>query len=458
MKRWFRSSLFWRLYGIGLAAITVAWLTFGAFTLIESRNAARERVVQDLGPLAESLATVTGLDPRPDMAGALGEALRALQVRKSILPMTPSDILYRVWNSDGALIARSTEALPAGDLTPRMIPFGECVDRAGWLLSAGSSPRRNVIAIVGESHAYLARAANAAARKFIYPYLLFAVALAAAVWGALRVGLLPVRQIAAAIAVRKATNLSPLVPAREYVELDPLIRALNGTFERIYRMLEVEREFFADAAHELRTPLAVISAQAHVAAHEPDEPARVRAAAALDQGVTRMAKVLQRLLLLARLDAARMSSEMQLTDNRELIEDLAAVQASNTAAAGRYIHVRVEEPFSIRCSLGDLRMALDCLVDNALKHTPPGTNVWIAAGIGGGEHVLSVSDDGPGIPVELQERAFQRFERLGAPNPDGCGLGLAIVRRVAELHGGRALLRTGSGGRGCRAEIRLPRL
>jgi signal transduction histidine kinase len=457
VKRWLRSSLFWRLYGMGFAAVTVVWLSFGVYTLIESRNAVRERVVRDLGPLAESLATVTALDPKPDLAEALGEALRTLQVRKSILPLVPSDVLYRVWNSDGTLLARSNDPLPANALTAETIPFGDCVERAGWLLSAGTSPRGTVIAIFGESREYLAHVADVAAAKFVYPYLVFAVALAAVVWGALRFGLLPIRQIAAAIAARKATNLNPLVPAREYVEIEPLIHALNGTFSRIHRMLELEREFFADAAHELRTPLAVISAQAHVAAHEMDASARLRAAAALDQGVTRMARVLRRLMLLARLDAAPTPLQTERIDTRELIEDVAAVQASSTAAADHCIHVRVEKSFSILASLAELRTALDCLLDNALKHTPPGTSVWIAAEIVGGEYVFSVSDDGPGIPVEFQERAFRRFERLGATDPDGSGLGLAIVRRVAELHGGRAFLRQGPEGRGCRAEIRLPR-
>ena len=456
MKRWPPASLFWRLYVVELAVVTLLWIVFGIMALLEGRKAAQEQIDRDLMFFAESLANITSLAPNANIGSALGETIRTLELRKSTLPMEPSDITYQVWAADGTLIARSQDVHSPGDLGPGALPLGRSMQRQGWILAAAASQDRNIVAVVGESTPYRARVTHAAVRKLLVPYLILAIALGAVVWAAMRFGLRPLRDLARTVAARPQADLSPLTPARNYIELESLINALNGTFARIQRMLEAEREFFADAAHELRTPLAVISAQAHVVAQEPERTARLAAAKSLDEGIVRAANVLQRLLLLARLDAARTAVEKSPTDIADLIKDVVTVRGATAKATGHPLHCSVQAPLIARCNSGDLLMAVDCLVDNALKHTPPGTQIWIAASSANGEAVISVTDDGPGIPPDMRERAFRRFERLGATHPEGSGLGLAIVRRIAELHGGRVLLQDGPGHRGCCFEIGIP--
>jgi signal transduction histidine kinase len=455
VKSWPRSSIFWRLYAVELAVVTLAWLAFGALALADSRRVAREQIDRDLAFLAQSLADITSLAPDANVAVALGETLRNFQERKSIQPMDLSDITYQVWSVDGTLIARSSDLHSPGDLGPGELPLGRSVERSGWIVAAEASQDRRIVAVVGESSPYRAKVAHAAMRKFLYPYFILALCLAIVVWVAMRYGLRPLRELAATVEERSQADLSPCVPKRSYLELEPLVSALNGTFARIQRMLEAEREFFADAAHELRTPLAVLSAQAHVVAHESEPAARLTAVRALDEGIARAANVLQRLLLLARLDATKTAKDKIPTDIADLIGDVVTIRGATAKATGHELSSNVQGPLLLRCNSNDLRTALDCLVDNALKHTPSGSHVSITARIADGEAIITVADDGPGIPPDLQERAFRRFERLGATQ-DGSGLGLAIVRRVTELHGGRVLLRQGPGGRGCRFEIRIP--
>jgi two-component system OmpR family sensor kinase len=455
VKIWHQPSIFWRLYAVELGVVTLVWVAFGALVVADSRRTAREQLDRDVTFLAESLANITSLAPDANVGVALGETLRNLQQRKSTLPMDLSDVTYQVWSADGRLIARSQDQHSPGDFGPGTLPLGRSVERSGWIVAAETSQDRRIIAVVGESTPYRAKVANAAMRKFLYPYLILALSLAVVVWVAMRYGLRPLRELAATVAARSEADLSPCVPVRSYLELEPLLSALNGMFARIQRMLEAQREFFADAAHELRTPLAVLSAQAHVVAHESEPAARLAAAKALDEGITRAANVLQRLLLLARLDATKTAKDRTPTDIADLIGDVVTIRGATAKATAHELTSDVQGPLLLRCNSSDLRMALDCLIDNGLKHTPPGSQVSIAANIADGEVVIAVTDNGPGIPPELQERAFRRFERLGATQ-EGSGLGLAIVRRVTELHGGRVLLKDGPGGRGCRFEIRIP--
>lgn len=456
MKWWIKSSLFWRLYGIELMAVTVVWLVFGAIALVDGRRAAREQIDRDLEFLTVSLANVASPASNRAAVQALAETIRAMQVRKSTIPMELSDVTYRVWKADGTLLARS----PGGDgavmVEPGTVPANYSILREGWIIRTARSDDQSVLAVVGESTPYRSRVLHAAMRKLWYPYFALVLALAAIVWAAMRFGLHPLQDLANAVAARHESDLSPLRPARNYLELEPLINALNGTLGKIERILNTEREFFADAAHELRTPLAVISAQAHVVAQEPDQAGRIRAVKALDEGINRVAKVLQRLLQLARLDAAAAAPDTPLTDVASLIDDVVAVRSADAKYANHKLHASAPEQLMLRCNSSDLQMALDCLVDNALKYTPAGSNIWVAAGLVHDEVVLSVTDEGPGIPSELRQQAFRRFERLGAMHGEGSGLGLAIVQRVAELHGGRALILDREGSSGCRFEIRIP--
>jgi signal transduction histidine kinase len=240
-----------------------------------------------------------------------------------------------------------------------------------------------------------------------------------------------------------------------YAEVAPIVRALNSQLRGSAERLERERRFFAEAAHELRTPLAVLSAQAHVVANEDDPIERRRALVALESGIDRSARVVQRLLTLARLDAKQPGERLEPMDLGELVEETVATLTARAEASGHRLDVDAS-PVILLGSEEALRAALENLIDNALRYTPAGTTIDVSVTQRAGVCHLVVADDGPGIPAEHQGRVFERFERLGRCSDEGTGLGLAIVRRVAELHGGEAAYEPGEGGRGCRFSLRLP--
>jgi signal transduction histidine kinase len=313
-----------------------------------------------------------------------------------------------------------------------------------------------VHAAIGFSSGYLDRLRAQSIRNLLLPFALLSLLLAVASWVAARTGLAPLRRLAQQIDRRSPGDLTPVASPAPYVEVEPIMRALNAQLEATARLLDTERRFFAEAAHELRTPLAVLSAQAHVVANESDAARRREALAALEQGIERAARVVSRLLTLARLDASAPSERLEPIDVGELTEEIVEGLMPRAAQSGHELALTEAGPIILPASEAALQAAVENLVDNALRYTPPGTAIRVATRREGDACVVEVADDGPGIDAEHHGRVFGRFERLGRRGEDGTGLGLAIVRRVAEIHGGTAGFQPGAGGRGCRFQIRLP--
>ncbi len=236
--------------------------------------------------------------------------------------------------------------------------------------------------------------------------------------------------------------------------LDEMLEGLDMARRNTESTLAREREFVADASHELRTPLTSIFANLELLEAGLEGEDRETAASAL-RSSRRMRRLVADLLLLARADAGRPAAQGPV--------DLGAVvraAASEAVAAADGHELSVEAPTGMWVEgwEDDLhRVALN-LVENALQHTPEGTTVRAAVRREGAEAVLEVCDDGPGLPPELRERAFERFVRGGAAGanggPAGTGLGLSIVRAVAERHGGR--VDVGDANPGARFSVRLP--
>jgi len=215
-------------------------------------------------------------------------------------------------------------------------------------------------------------------------------------------------------------------------------------------MLDRQREFVADASHELRTPLTSVLANLELLAEELDGEQAETAQAAL-RSTRRMRRLVGDLLLLARADARR-DQPRRPTDLGDVLLEAAAElgpvaeQHELTIEAGPALVPGVRD---------DLHRLTLNLLENALRHTPPGTHVRARTVHADGEGVLVVEDDGPGIAAELERRIFERFVRGGRDGGRGSGLGLAIVRAVAELHGGTVTLERPDHG-GTRFVIRVP--
>jgi len=275
------------------------------------------------------------------------------------------------------------------------------------------------------------------------------------VWFATRRGLAPIDAVTRQVASRAPDHLEALAPAAAPVEIRPLVEALNTLFGRVGQALDNERRFTADAAHELRTPLAALATQAQVALRARDATERDHAIAQIAAGARRASHLLDQLLTLARLDPA---AGLPLCAVR--LDQLAAEICADhgLAALEKNLVLELEAPtaVSVPANAGMLRILLRNLIDNAVRYTPAGGQVRVGVGVSAGQVMLSVSDSGPGIPADARTQALQRFHRLAGQETEGSGLGLSIVTRIAELHGAQLELADGMGAPGLTVRLRFP--
>ncbi|SUE25141.1 Swarming motility regulation sensor protein rssA [Ralstonia mannitolilytica] len=235
------------------------------------------------------------------------------------------------------------------------------------------------------------------------------------------------------------------------------------------RGIEADRRFFADAAHELRTPLAAIQAQAYVVSHSDSEEDRSTALREFDRGISRATQSLSKLLAIARLDARRVEAQLAqgaLSDLAGCARSGVIQQASRAERRNITLSYEGANQAWVSVSHEDAATLVENVLDNAVRETPNGGEVRVAVtrlGAGkGGNAVpmieLRIEDSGPGIPPDERERVFERFYRPRGSQSQGSGLGLAIVRRIVELGNGSVAIEDGIGGKGCAVVIRLPAL
>ena len=296
-------------------------------------------------------------------------------------------------------------------------------------------------------------AANAAWR-ILLPLLAMLPLLAATMWWIVGRVLAPITQLAGTIAQRRDNALEPLAETRLPGEVALMVRALNALIARLKQALGRQQEFMADAAHELRTPLTAISLQAQLLERAGTQKESDEALVELKRGIARSTQLVERLLMLARLDAAGERDEAATVDLGALVNAALINARVRAREADVRLDARVEPAVQIDGYEAQLQSLSDNLIDNALRYTPRGGHVSVSLAPHRHGATFSVTDDGPGIPAEDRERVFDRFYRVPGTAAQGSGLGLAIVRRVAELHGATIDIADAAGG-GTRVTITL---
>jgi two-component system OmpR family sensor kinase len=267
----------------------------------------------------------------------------------------------------------------------------------------------------------------------------------------------PMVRLADDIDLRRADDMKPLPLVGAPSELRPFIASINGLFERMKSMMDRQRRFIADAAHELRTPITALGLQAeNLASLDLPESARERLAA-LKEGMARTKHLLEQLLALARHGAGK-SGETAEVSLDGLVKDLIADLLPEAARKGIDLGFELIEPLATRGEPIMVTTMVRNLVDNAVRFTPSGGRVDIGVYREGAEAVLQIEDSGPGIPPADIDRIFEPFFRGSRPTEDGTGLGLSIVKRIVDQLGGSIVLENISGLplTGLRATVRLP--
>ncbi|CDX19481.1 sensory histidine kinase in two-component regulatory system with QseB [Mesorhizobium sp. ORS 3324] len=271
----------------------------------------------------------------------------------------------------------------------------------------------------------------------------------------LRRGLAPLIRLRDAVRSPSRSELDPVEVPGAQSEIRPLIDALNAYMARVRAQMAAQRRFIANAAHQLRTPLALLSTQASYALRETAADRRHEALVALQASSGRLARLAEQLLTLSR---AEPGSRRPRADRIDLTEAARQVlEAHAPRAIERNIDLGLEETGPVPV-IGDgtmLREMIVNLVDNALRYSKAGGSVTVKLVASHGEAQLTVIDDGPGIPPEEREHVFERFYRIAGASDEGSGLGLSIVREVVENAGGSVTLGDAAAG-GLKVEVRLP--
>lgn len=283
--------------------------------------------------------------------------------------------------------------------------------------------------------------AVSAAMRIVQPMLVLIPFLAIAIWFVIVQSLQPLNRTARAVARRSPSSLEPIEIEHLPFELKSLVGAINTLLHRLSESLSAQQRFASDAAHELRTPLAAIKLQAQLLARcKPEE--RAKYAARLQQGVARATRLVEQLLIIARLDPENADKPMSEVD-------LAAVAASTVeelsqAARDKMISLTARtEPLTMMGMPDAIHLMVVNLTDNAIRYTPEHGRIEIGVTRKGGDAVITVTDDGPGIKPEERERVFERFYRALGTKVSGTGLGLAIVSRIVAMHGGTVRITDG---------------
>jgi two-component system, OmpR family, sensor histidine kinase TctE len=270
-------------------------------------------------------------------------------------------------------------------------------------------------------------------------------------------GLEPLEHLREEIGARSHRDLRPIDLERAPVEVRPMVVALNGLLARLDQTLQSQQQFVANAAHQLRTPLAGLRMQVEYGLSQTDPEEHLRVLKELALSTERAVRLANQLLTLAREEAGfAQADSMRPTDLRSVAEEV--VESWMPAAIRKKIDLGLDlKSAPVRGDVFLLRELLSNLIDNAIAYTPPGGRVTVATGSQGEVAVLRVEDDGVGIPEALRPRVFDRFYRADGAGGDGCGLGLAIVREIAHLHGGTVDIGAPPAGRGTVVTLELPR-
>ncbi|AVR90231.1 ATP-binding protein [Thauera aromatica] len=330
------------------------------------------------------------------------------------------------------------------------------VDGHRWRLFMLHDVRDRQWVLVGEREDVRGELAAKIALRSLLPDLIGLPLLAVLVWLAVGWGLRPLARMVRLLKARDPGNLSPLVLAPLPQELEPVVASLNRLLGQLTALLEREKRFLADAAHELRTPLAVLRIHAQNALQAPDPGDREEALKQLVGGVERATRVVTQLLTLARLEPGAAKAGMAPLELATFVRGALAGIIPLALEHGQELSFECAEggDFSVPADAPSLEILLQNLVANALQHSPEGGLVRVELRPCADAVALSVHDSGPGVVPEMRAQVFERFFRHGPGQ--GAGLGLSIVARIAELHGGSIELGDSPLG-GLEFTVRLPR-
>jgi len=295
-------------------------------------------------------------------------------------------------------------------------------------------------------------AAESGAKVFPPMFILIVVVGGLLLFG-LRRGLQPLDKAAHEIAARSAQSLDPIPDEAVPLELKPLVISINDLLGRLAASFSAQRRFLADAAHELRTPITALRLQSSLLRQSTGPTSRETALQELDRGIARAQRLIQQLMAVSRSGEEGDASRMGPVDLDELVRATVIAFSAQAELARIDLGAQADAGAVVQADVDQIQVLLNNLVENALRYTPPGGVIDVQSGWRDGRPCLQVLDNGPGIPEAERQRVFDRFYRgstatVPKARGDGSGLGLGIVRAIAQRHAAEVSLHTPPSGRG----------
>ncbi|MCF6231215.1 MAG: ATP-binding protein [Gammaproteobacteria bacterium] len=435
-------SIYRNLLLLLLGSVLITWLVASLFIYYSTQHEVEE--VYD-AQLAQNAKLLTSL-----LRYKVEEGKQLPVDTEEFLPDThkyESKISFIVYHPDGRVMARSSSA-PILPVAASFNGFKQMqVDGVTWYTYSLHDPQTGLLIQTAQRYDV---------RQELILYISYSVSgvmlislplIAILIWISIGRGLRPLVKLADHISDRSIYQLEAIPLRGVPSETRPMVEALNALFDRLDQAFEKERRFTADAAHELRTPLAGIKTQAQVALRSTETAQRQKAITQVITGVERTTKLVNQLLVLARVDA-----EQQLEKAEFDLKPLCAhvISEQITSALDKQVEVSLSgESTTTLCGNRELiEILITNLLNNAIRYTPEGGRITVRVVHDARGATLDVSDSGPGIPEALKKEVFDRFKRGEHQQIAGSGLGLSIVLRIAELHQATIQLGCGLGGRG----------
>ena len=389
------------------------------------------------------------------------------EAARRVLLSDPVDrIFFSITAENGARVAGDTVPGPNGTVAkgPRAEAVynasvqGQPVRVVQMRMDGDAAARRpGAVVRVAETEVKRKDLAREILLSVILPQVLIILIASTIVWVGVSRGLSPLMRLQRAIASRAPYDRSPVAVAEVPGEVRPLLDSINALLRRLDNVLTLQSRFVADAAHQLKTPVAALQAQIELALRD-DDPARLRSSIqTLQGGLDRLSRLVSQLLSLARNEPdAAAAVRLDALDLNALALEVASSWVPE--ALGRSIDLGFEgadAPVMIRGDAERLRELFDNLLDNAIRYSQANGRVTVQV-CAGAQPAVEVNDDGPSIPPQERQRVFERFHRLLGTGRDGSGLGLAIAQEIARIHDAEILLADDSDGIGNSFRVLFP--
>ena len=365
---------------------------------------------------------------------------------------------FQVWTNGGKLLLHSSNA-PKIPLTADKDGFSDkFVDSQKWRVFTAYNDKAGIRTVLAERYDTRNELGHRIAQDDLYIMLLTFPLSGLLIWIIIGRGLDSLDRVAQEVANRAPSHLEPVNIKEVPEEIKPVIDELNKLFYRLKEGFEREKRFAADAAHELRTPLAALKAQAQVALNTSDVDEKNTALLKLIASVNRSTHIVQQLLTMSKLVPEAVGiHDLDEVNLAKVTREVLAMMAP--AAVEKQIELEFESDESTPNFSGNptaIGILIRNLVDNAIRYCKEGGQVIVNVYYHLNEVILEVCDNGPGIPEELQSRVFERFFRILGNKSPGSGLGMAIVQQIASLHNARVSLESPLEGTGLIVRVFFP--